>query len=343
MTPLPPQTPQVLLTGASGFVGPYLLSALQQSTFATAALSIWHYAPQNVLQSVPHGVPQSAPQESIQYPPLKPNIQQVDIRDCAAVNAAIQSSRPTHIIHLAAQSHVPTSFADPHLTWQVNVMGTLNLLEAVRQYAPDASVLYVSSSEVYGASFQRGTPLDETALLQPLNPYAASKAAADLMALQYAAQGLKTVRLRPFNHIGPGQSEQFVASAFAAQIARIEAGLQPPVIQVGNLEAQRDFLDVRDVVRAYVLALEHSAALAPGIALNLSSAVPLRIADLLAHLLELSTCRIEVEQDPKRLRPSDIPMALGSNAAAATYLNWQPSIPLKQTLKEILHDWRSKV
>jgi GDP-4-dehydro-6-deoxy-D-mannose reductase len=268
---------------------------------------------------------------------------QVDIRLASEVDAAVADFRPTHVVHLAAQSHVPTSFRDPEGTWQVNVMGTLHLLEAVRRYAPEAAVLFVGSSEVYGRSFQIGTPLPETALLQPQNPYAASKAAADLMCGQYAGQGLRTIRLRPFNHIGAGQSEDFVASAFAAQIARIEAGWQEPVLRVGNLDAQRDFLDVDDVVRAYVLAMEKSRDLSPGVVLNLCSGTPRRIRDLLDMLLEETHASIRVETDPARMRPSDTPYAVGSADAAMSYLGWSPSIPLKDTVRALLDDWRRVV
>jgi GDP-4-dehydro-6-deoxy-D-mannose reductase len=176
--------------------------------------------------------------------------------------------------------------------------------------------------------------------LQPQNPYASSKAAADIMAGQYAAQGLQVVRLRPFNHIGPGQSEQFVASAFASQIARIEAGLQPPVIEVGNLDSRRDFLDVRDVVRAYTLALESFAKLTPGMAVNLCSGKSVRIGDLLNQLLELSACDIKIKYASERMRASDIPVALGNYAAAGEYLGWCPQISINDSLRQLLDYWR---
>jgi len=310
---------RVLITGAGGFVGPLLLQALHRSSvFARADYQLWDNQPG------------------------KTGTLSFDIRRADAVGAAVAAFQPSHVIHLAAQSHVPTAFAQPELTWQVNVMGSLNLFEAVRRHAPQAGVVYISSSEVYGAAFKAGRPLDETAPLEPTNPYAASKAAADLMAGQYAAVGLHIVRLRPFNHIGPGQSENFVASAFAAQIARIEAGRQAPVVRVGNLEARRDFLAVDDVVRAYVMALEQVKHLPIGLILNLCSGRSCRIGDLLAILLQQASRPIIVEPDPARLRPSDTPLAVGCAAAARRHLGWEPRIPLPKVLEALLNDWRQK-
>ncbi len=310
---------RILLTGATGFVGPRLLEELKKGFFSKAEIFVWVYE---------HAV-------AIDTDPLN-----IDIRSRKAVFASIAEICPTHIVHLAAQSHVPTSFDQPELTWNINVMGTLHLFEAVKKYVPGAGILFISSSEIYGYSFQGGTALGENALLQPQNPYAASKAAADLMAGQYAAHGLRILRLRPFNHIGPGQREEFVASSFAAQVARIEVGQQPPVIRVGNLIAQRDFLDVRDVVQAYVLALEHLFNLPTGLVLNICSGQPRKIEDLLTVLIKQSTVPISVEIDPNRLRPSDTPLAVGVATAAQQSLGWSASIPFEQTLRDVLNYWR---
>lgn len=312
-------TPRLLITGAGGFVGTILLKALHETPiFARARYQLWYNQP------------------------VGSGAMTIDIRQADAVAAAVAAFRPSHVVHLAAQSHVPTSFVRPDITWQVNVMGTLNLFEALKHHAPHAGVLFISTSEVYGASFKAGQPLNESALLQPTNPYAASKAAADLMSGQYAAGGLRIIRLRPFNHIGPGQREDFVASAFAAQIARIEGGRQQPVVRVGNLEAQRDFLAVDDIVRAYVLALEQIEQLPPGLILNLCSGQPCRIAELLAILLQQARCPITVETDPGRLRPSDTPIAVGCGAAARQHLGWHPRISLTQVLGTLLDHWRKK-
>lgn len=315
-------TQRILLTGATGFVGPCLLTALKTSKFEYAEIFVWTYDPATATADKPLNI---------------------DIRCREFVFTSIEAIRPTHIIHLAAQSHVPTSFKQPESTWDINVMGTLHLFEAVKKYVPNAGILFISSSEVYGKSFQEGHPLDESVLLQPQNPYAASKAAADLMAGQYAAQGLQIIRLRPFNHIGLGQREEFVLSAFAAQIARIEAGQQDPVVLVGNLEAQRDFLDVRDVVRAYVFALEQVFNLPSGLVLNICSGVSHRIGDLLAGLIDQATYPIAVVEDSERLRPSDTPLAVGVATAAQEYLGWQPEITFDETLTAVLSEWRHKV
>lgn len=324
---------RILLTGATGFVGPRLLDALRAGPFKDARFLVWDYRPAAA-------APEAAPDFSSPKSDYSTNI---DIRSVVAVSESVAAFRPTRVVHLAAQSHVPTSFAKPELTWQINVMGTLNLFEALRRHAPAAGVLYVGSAEVYGRSFQRGAALNENAILQPLNPYAASKAAADIMAGEYAARGLRVVRLRPFNHIGPGQREEFVAAAFAAQVARIEAGLQEPVLRVGNLEARRDFLDVADVVRAYVLALEKIDTLPPGLVMNLCSGTVRRIGDLLDGLLALAARAVRVEPDPARLRPSDTPVAAGSADVAAEYLGWRPEVPFETTLRSILDDWRRRV
>ena len=314
---------KILITGATGFVGSYLVDALNNHPqFAEATLQCWQYGASEKQTNA--------------------NALNVDIRNSAAVATSIQNLRPTHVVHLAAQSHVPASFENPRLTWDINVMGTLNLLEAVKKHAPHAGVLYVSSSEVYGKTFQCGHALDETSLLQPQNPYAASKAAADIMAGQYAAQGLRIIRMRPFNHIGPGQRREFVVPAFASQIAQIEAGQQKPILKVGNLEAQRDFLDVRDVVRAYVIALEKIATLPAGLALNICSGVPRPISTLLDGLLDLTKCPIQISHDPERMRPSDTRRAFGDSSAAVRYLGWKPQIPLQQTLREVLNEWRNR-
>lgn len=313
---------RILLTGATGFVGPCLLTALKMGHFENVERFIWAYDPDD-----------SSGQNALN----------VDIRSREAVFTSIKTLRPTHVIHLASQSHVPTSFVRPELTWDINVMGTLHLLEAVKKYVPDAGVVFISSSEVYGRSFQKGSPLDENSLLQPQNPYAASKAAADLMAAQYASSGLQIIRLRPFNHIGIGQREEFVVSSFAAQVARIETGLQPPVLRVGNLDAQRDFLDVRDVVHAYVLVLEQLFDLPSGLVLNICSGVPRKIVDILSGLIAQATTRITIEIDPQRLRPSDTPLAVGNAAAAQLRLGWHAEIPFEKSLDDILNAWRTRI
>jgi GDP-4-dehydro-6-deoxy-D-mannose reductase len=312
---------RILLTGATGFVGPRLLQAIKEK-FPSAEVLSWARHCEKAPECLSH---------------------HIDICSMGEVSASVKSFAPTHVVHLAAQSHVPTSFKDPLGTWNVNVMGSLHLFEALRIHTPAAAVVYVSSSEVYGRTFQSGAPMDESAQFQPQNPYAASKAATDIMAGQYAEQGMKILRFRPFNHIGPGQSHDFAASAFAEQIARIEAGLQTPILHVGNLEAQRDFLDVDDVIRAYTLALEKIQDLPTGLAMNLCSGQPRKIREILDLLLAQTDCVIQEEIDPSRMRPSDTPCAIGLAQKAQQYLGWSPRIPLQQTLANLLDDWRKRI
>ncbi len=310
---------KVLLTGAGGFVGRILVPMLQGAGYEVGVLS-----------SRSRGM--AGVQEW-----------SCDIRDSAAVAKVVQQFAPDRVVHLAAQANVPISFREPVTTWQINVMGTLNLLAAIREHAPRAFVLFVSSSEVYGESFKSGLPLDEDAPCSPLNPYAASKLAAELACSEYFRQGLAGVIARPFNHIGPGQSADFAMPAFARQIARIEAGFQPPLLQVGNLEAGRDFLDVRDVCRAYLALLELAGRDVYSRRFNIASGSSRSMREMLERLLAETPQVIRVEQDPERMRPSDIPLALGNSARLRRETLWQPAVELDDTCRSILDDWRAHV
>ncbi|WP_145138813.1 GDP-mannose 4,6-dehydratase [Pseudomonas duriflava] len=309
----------VLLTGANGFVGKVLQTQLLAAGYQVTG----------TVSSIP------GDQGDVEY-------QQLDVRDTEAVARLIQSVQPTHVIHLAAVSHVPTSFSDPLRTWQTNVIGSLNLLEALKHHAPKAFILFASSSEVYGEAFKVGEPLDEEQPCLPMNPYAASKRAAELAFIQYFRQGLRGVIARPFNHIGPGQSPDFVTASFAKQIAEIEQGLQPPVLRVGNLEACRDFLDVHDVCSAYLSLLSLSTQPSGHYIFNIASGRARRIRELLDALLAQSLVQINVEQDPARLRPSDIPFAVGCSQRLQVETAWQPRFSLRETLNELLEYWRSQ-
>lgn len=299
---------RILVTGAGGFVGRHLLPAL-----GTAF-------PGAVLLTDPF-----------------------DVTDPAAADAAIEAGRPDAVVHLAAIAAIPAARLDPDRAWQVNVLGTLNVARAVLAQAPGSTLLFASSADIYGASFRAGTPLDEGALPAPLNTYAATKTAADLALGAMAAEGLRVLRVRPFNHTGPGQSAEFVVPAFAEQVARVAAGLQPPVLRVGALDPLRDFLDVRDVCAAYAACLARSDALAPGTVLNLASGQPRRIGDVLAALMAAAGVEAEVATDAGRLRPSDIPVAAGDAALARRVLGWAPAISWDRTLADVLADWRARV
>ena len=265
-----------------------------------------------------------------------------DVLDKPAVAQLLLSEQPDLVFHLAAQASPTQAWADPEETYRTNVLGQLNLLEGVRAMVHPPRVLVVSSNEVYGApAAAADLPIAETCPLRPNNPYAVSKAAQDLMGQQYyLSHGLPVVRVRPFNHLGPGQSDAFVASAFARQVAEAEAGLRPPVMQAGNLAAQRDFSDVRDIVRGYYLALTIGVA---GEVYNLCSGAPTAVQGLLDFFRSQSTLDIKVEQDLTRYRPGDVPFVYGDNRKARATLGWQPSIPLQQTLAEVLEYWRAQV
>jgi GDP-4-dehydro-6-deoxy-D-mannose reductase len=267
----------------------------------------------------------------------------LDVRDADAVALAVKQAQPSHVIHLAAISHIPSSFSNPRLTWQTNVIGSLNLLEAIKQHAPTAFVLFVSSAEVYGDTFKSGLSVAEHCACLPVNPYAASKLAAEVVITQYFRQGIRGAIARPFNHIGRGQSPDFVTASFARQIALIEAGLQSPAIQVGNLDSFRDFLDVRDVCRAYLNLLELSCPPWQSATFNIASGKARSIQEILNQLLEQSHASIHVTQEPLRMRPSDIPYALGNAEHIRHTVGWTAQIPLEDSLSDLLGYWRQQI
>ena len=311
---------RILVTGASGFVGRQLLPALRRA-FPAATL-------------VAASTEGSIDGADLTYPLdlLSPE----SVRDCVAI------ARPDGIVHLAAESMVAASFADPDRTWRVNVDGARLLARQVMADAPGAVFVFASSAEAYGLTFKRGVPLDEDAPFAPANPYAASKAAADIALGEMALRGLHAIRLRLFNHTGPGQTDAFVVSAFARQIARIEAGLQEPVVRVGALDRWRDFLDVRDVCAAYAAALARGPGIAAGTAINIASGAPRRIGDMLAFLIGRSGLSIEIMTEQARLRPTDVERAVGNPARAVELLGWSPAIPWDATLEGVLAYWRER-
>ncbi|MCR0983178.1 GDP-mannose 4,6-dehydratase [Roseomonas populi] len=319
-----PQPARILLTGAGGFVGGHLLPTLR-AAFPGAALI-------GTTRGASEGALAGADETLV-----------LDLDEPAAMPDALAAARPDAVLHLAARADVGASFRDPLAVWRTNLTGTVALAEAVLRVAPTAPFLLASSGEVYGLAFKAGRPVAEDAVPAPANPYAASKAAADLALGELALRGLRAVRLRPFTHTGPGQTDGFVVAAFAHQIARIEAGLQPPVLRTGALDRWRDFLDVRDVCNAYAAALERADVLPPGIALNICSGTPRRIGDMLDSLLRLSGVSARVEQEAARLRPTDVERVLGDNTRAREALGWSPRIAWEDTLRSVLEDWRARV
>jgi len=264
-----------------------------------------------------------------------------DLTDTSATAQVILEARPDRIFHLAAQAFVPTSWRAPAGTLTTNVIAALHLFEAVRAWGESPPILNVSSSEVYGLVRPDEVPVTEDAPLRPLSPYAVSKAVQDLLGYQYyRSYGLRIVRTRTFNHSGPRQHDAFAIPNFARQIADCEAGQREPVIHVGNLESRRDFTDVRDVVRAYWLALEHGV---PGEAYNICSGQAHTMQEVLDILLSLATVPITVQPDPKRMRPSDVPLVLGDPHRFQIATGWQPEISLRQMLGDTLDYWRARV
>lgn len=312
----------VLVTGGSGFVGPYLIAALEALGRPVVALG---RAPETVA-----GAP---------WPPaVSPEWRDVDLRDRAAIDRLIADVQPAEVYHLAGLSSVADSFIDPAPTYEVNVLGTVYLLDAIRRFVPPARVLLISSAEVYGGL---SSPLDETCPFAPANPYAASKVAAEMVAVeQFRSHGLQVVRARAFNHTGPGQLPRFVVAAFAQQIAQIEAGRQSPVMGVGNLSARRDFLDVRDVVNAYLALMAKGSA---GAAYNVCSGRAVAMQEILDGFLAAAKVSITASRDETLFRPVDVPELVGSHAAITQATGWTPAIPLRQTLADVLAYWRWKV
>jgi GDP-4-dehydro-6-deoxy-D-mannose reductase len=266
---------------------------------------------------------------------------QADISSVEAASQAVNAAQPDRAYLLAAFSAPADAYRDPLGVIQNNVACVVNVLEALREIAPRARVLIVSSSEVYGRGTTSGAPLTEDSPLAPENPYAVSKAAQDLLGYQYhVAYGMDIVRVRPFNHLGPGQSDRFVASAFARQVAERESGLGEQLIEVGNLEAHRDFLDVRDVVAAYELALTLGQ---PGQVYNLASGRAVAIRSLLDQLIARSQTSFTVSVDPQRFRPADAPILVGDASRFINLTGWSPKVSLDQTLDDLLAYWRERI
>ena len=263
---------------------------------------------------------------------------QCDIRNYNNLKEIIEKVKPDVIYHLAAISFVPNSLKDPKLTFDTNLYGTLNLYQAVIEQKVNPKILFVGSADEYGIVNKNDIPIKENCPLQPVNLYSISKASADFLSYFYFKNyNLNIIRVRPFNHIGPRQSPEFVCSSFAKQIAGIEKGLIEPIIKVGNLEAKRDFTDVRDMVRAYWLAMQKGES---GDVYNICSGKTVSIKEILDKLLSMSKKNIKVKQDPKRLRSSDIPILLGDSTKFRKQTSWEQGIPFEKTLRCILDYWR---
>lgn len=327
MTATSTATPaRILITGYSGFVGRYLVRRCAE-----------HY-PAAELFGLSNRAPDQTPTDDDPGAPVVRHLQ-VDIGDADAVRHALAESRPDLVFHLAAQASVAESWTDPAGTLAINAGGAVHLLEGLHtEGLHETRVVLIGSGEQYGVVQPEDNPIRESQPLLPVNPYAVAKATQDLFGYQYfAAYGMPIMRVRPFNHFGPGQTPTFVIAGFAEQIARIEAGGAEPVLHVGNLAAQRDFLFVEDVVRAYIAIADEGV---PGAAYNVGSGTPHTIKEVLDILLSFTPAPIDVRVDPQRFRPIDAPLAYADTALLREHTGWTPQHTLRDALFATLESYR---
>jgi GDP-4-dehydro-6-deoxy-D-mannose reductase len=264
---------------------------------------------------------------------------EVDLRDPAAVRRRLDKASPDAVIHLAAISFVPESFERPHETYAVNLHGTMNLLEPLAAAGFAGAFLYVSSGDVYGAVPPSALPVTEERLPRPRNPYAASKLAAEAFCYQVSQTSrMRVLIARPFNHIGPGQSDRFFLPAMARQIMQIKQGRRTPAIEAGNIDVTRDFSDVRDVVRAYLALLEKGTS---GEAYNVCSSVERNVGEVLLRMLELAGVKASVTRVHERVRPNEQTRHCGCNRKLCEDTGWRPSVPFEQSLRDLLESWQN--
>jgi len=313
---------KVFISGATGFVGCHLIDLLSSPEYEIYGTSF-----------------PDKPEKDDRY--RGENISYLDIRSEEKIFETFERMQPDWVFHLAAISNVRHSWERREETLETNLMGTFYLFEGVRKFFPQARVLFVSSSDVYGILSRAKKALREEDSFNVVNPYAFTKVSGEILSKFYAEiENLDIVIARSFPHTGPGQSADFVCSDWALQIARIEKGLTKPVIEVGNLSGKRDFTDVRDVVRAYALLMEKGRR---GEVYNVCSGKAVPLKDILDLLLSFSSQKIEVQADSSKLRKADIPLLLGENQKIKKEISWEPEIPLKQSLHDLLEYWRKRV
>lgn len=311
---------RILVIGASGFAGGHLLRFLSSDE----NLDVYATGYQKEISALPSA-----------------KGMQLDILSASDTENVLRAIRPDTVILLAAQSSVARSFQEPELTMNVNINGSLHVMEAVRRFCPESTLLLTGSSEEYGTVTKEMMPIRETERLDPQSPYAISKTASEQLAMLYArSYGLKFIVVRAFNHIGPGQSPQFVVSDFARQIALIETGRSEPVLYVGNLSAARDFTDVRDIVQGYRLLTRYGR---PGEAYNIGSGKSVSVRYILDLLLESSHTPIEVVVDPDKYRPVDIPDIRADIRKIYADTKWSPRIPIETSIRDTLEYWRQNI
>lgn len=315
---------KALITGITGFAGSHLAELLIKKEYEVYGTT----RPRSKTDNIDHIK-------------RKMNLRDADLLDSHSLYTILSDIKPDFIFHLAAQSFVQSSWASPANTMEMNAVGSVHLFEAVRRAKIDPIIQIACSSEEYGMVYPSEVPVKEESPLRPLSPYAVSKVAMDYLGYQYyQSYGIKIVRTRGFNHTGPRRGEVFVTSNFAKQIAEIEKGLKEPVLEVGNLDAQRDWTDVRDMVRAYLVSVQKCEY---GEVYNICSEKAVRVKDMLELLLSFSKIKVDVIQDPMRMRPSDVPVLLGDCSKFRKATGWKPEIPFKKTIKDLLDYWRERV
>lgn len=315
---------KALITGITGFVGSHLAEHLLSEGVEVFGAARWR-----------------SNRDNIAHIEDKIKLYECDINDAFSVKQILEDIRPDHLFHLAGQSSVAASWNSPAETMNTNVVGQINVLEALRLLKLSCRVLVPGSSEEYGFVEERELPLTESSQLRPISPYSVSKVAQDLLGYQYfKSYGMHIVRTRAFNHTGPRHADIFVTSNFAKQAAMIEKGLQEPVIKTGNLDARRDYSDVRDIAEAYKKALLNGD---PGEVYNICSGKAVSIREILGIITSFTSKTIKIERDPLRIRPSDIPVTVGDHTKFSARTGWKPGIPFGNTLKDIFDYWMERI
>jgi GDP-4-dehydro-6-deoxy-D-mannose reductase len=313
-----------LITGITGFAGSHLAELLLSDGVEVHGVQRWR-----------------SKSENIDHIKDKIKFHEADLLDAHSLYTVIDTVRPQYIFHLAAQSYVQSSWASPSNTLEVNIIGSVHMFEAIKKSGLPITIQIACSSEEYGKVLPSELPIRETNPLRPLSPYAVSKLAMDYLGYQYyESYGLRIIRTRGFNHTGPRRGDVFSESTFAKQIAEIEKEHKEPVVYVGNLDAVRDYTDVRDMVRAYYMAVEKCD---PGDVYNIATGKGWKIRDVLDILISKSRVKIKVQPDPTRMRPSDVEVLIGDATKFKNKTGWKPKIPFEKTMADLLDYWRKIV
>lgn len=323
---------RALITGINGFVGSYLVEYLIDNTdWEIFGMLRW----QDPLENMEKSVPLANNNERVQF-------LYGDLRDTVSIRNVVRTAKPDYVFHLAAQSYPVTSFTAPLDTMDTNIQGTVRLLDAIKEFCPNAMVHICSSCEVYGRVSKEYIPITEDTPFHPASPYAISKVGTDLVGRFYAeAYGLNTMITRMFTHTGPKRGDVFAESSFAKQIAMIEEQLIPPVVKVGNLKSLRTLADIRDAVRAYYMLLTVNPI--PGAVYNIGGTHTCTIGDILDTLIAKSDIDIKIEVDPNRLRPLDADLQVPDCTKFMKHTGWKPEIPFDKTMSDLLDYWRQRV